>query len=427
MTKKKIPTIELGITGLERYGGYVFDEFITKLRHQEGIKLYSQMANNDPVIGAILFAINMLIRQVDWHVAPMDNSQESAKAAVFLESCINDMEKPWTEVITEIISFIKYGWSWHEIVYKQRAGDNSDLTKNSKYNDGKIGWRKIPGRAQTSWHEWVFSDNGDIEAMVQRAAPDFRSRVIPITKSLLFRTTTAKNNPEGKSVLRTAYRSWYFKKHIEQIQGIGIERDLAGLPVAYVPADILDPNANASRKAILAQIKKIITNIRRDEQEGVVFPKVLDDNGKDLYELKLMSTGGSRQFNTKEIMEYYDQRIAMTVLADFILLGHGKTGSFALSTSKTKVFTFAISSFVDIIQAAFNRFAVPELFKLNGVVLNKYPQIIASEVEHINLDELGKFIKNLSGSGAVLFPDDALENDLRTKANLPVKNAKGIM
>jgi hypothetical protein len=58
---------------------------------------------------------------------------------------------------------------------------------------------------------------------------------IPIEKMLLFRTTVQRNNPEGRSMLRTAYRPWRNKKRIEEIEGVGIERDLAGLPMARIP------------------------------------------------------------------------------------------------------------------------------------------------------------------------------------------------
>jgi hypothetical protein len=52
--------------------------------------------------------------------------------------------------------------------------------------------------------------------MVQMAPPRYQTTVIPIEKSLLFRTSIAKGNPEGVSLLRTAYRSWYFKKRLEE-------------------------------------------------------------------------------------------------------------------------------------------------------------------------------------------------------------------
>ena len=68
--------------------------------------------------------------------------------------------------------------------------------------------------------------------------PSYNLYTIPIDKALLFRTKSRKDNPEGRSILRNAYRSWYFKRRIQEVEGIGIERDLAGLPVMYAPADL---------------------------------------------------------------------------------------------------------------------------------------------------------------------------------------------
>ena len=151
---------------------------------------------------------------------------------------------------------------------------------------------------------------------------------------MLFRTRSRKDNPEGRSILRNAYRSWYFKRRIQEIEGIGIERDLAGLPVIHAPEgiDIWDETMEDYTR-IRAGMESMVKSIRRDEMEGVVLP-----HG---FELELLSTGGTRQFDTNAIIERYDTRIAMTVLADFIFLGHQQNGSWALSSDKTELFAMA--------------------------------------------------------------------------------------
>ena len=167
----------------------------------------------------------------------------------------------------------EYGWSYHEIVYKRRLGDNRDPSKRSKYNDGRIGWRKIPSRSQDSWAGWKFDeeDDGNVIGMWQDTGNG--KVLILIEKALLFRTTSARGNPEGRSFLRGAYRPWYFKKHIEEIEGIGIERDLAGLPVLITPEnlDIWNPE-DANAQKIRQQAESLVKNIRRDRNEGVVLP-----------------------------------------------------------------------------------------------------------------------------------------------------------
>lgn len=414
-----VDLIEIGRTGLQRMGGHVYEEFLPDLMGRRAVKVYKEMSENDPVVGAILFAIDMLMRQVIWNVEPFSQRQVDLKAADFLKSCMEDMSSTWEDTISEILSMLPYGWSYHEIVYKRRLGDSRDPTKRSRFDDGRIGWRKLPIRAQESLFAWEFDEAGGVQAMVQQAAPDYHMRTIPIEKALLFRTRAHKGNPEGRSILRSSYRPWYFKKHIEEIEGIGIERDLAGLPVAWVPPKLLSPNATPADRTLLEEIKRIIVNVRRDEQEGVIFPLIHDESGNKLYDFSLLSTGGQRQFDTDSIIGRYDQRIAMTSMADFILLGHENVGSFALSSSKTNLFAVALGAWLEAVAGVFNRHAVPRLFQLNDFDLEELPQLVPGDIEVPDLKELAEYIQSLSGAGMPLFPDEALENHLRQVAGLP--------
>lgn len=414
---------QIGSTGLDHQAGLIFEEFLPQLQGLNGIEVFTEMSENDPVVGGVLRAIDLLIRQVDWRFEPFDDTEEDISNADFMESVIGDMSDTWQDTVSEILSMLVFGWSYHEIVYKMRQGDNRDPSKRSKFNDGRIGLRKMPIRSQDSLFRWRFGEDGSIEGMEQQPPPDFNLRFIPIEKSLLFRTKVHKGSPEGKSILRNAYRPWFFKKHIENIEGVGIERDLAGLPIAYVPPEILSPDASADEKSILNEIKNIVRNVRRDEQEGIVFPQAFDEDGNRLYDFSLLTSGGRRQFDTDAIVQRYDQRIAMTVLADFILLGADKTGSFALSSDKTRLFAQAIGAWLDSIAATINRHLTPKLFRFNNLPTDRIPKITHSGIESIPLDVLGSYISNLSGAGAPLFPDDDLEDFLRQAAGLPKRGA----
>ena len=52
---------EQGKTGLNRWGGNISEEFLPELRGIEGVKVYREMSDNDDIIGAVLFAIKILI------------------------------------------------------------------------------------------------------------------------------------------------------------------------------------------------------------------------------------------------------------------------------------------------------------------------------------------------------------------------------
>lgn len=422
------PFGQIGVTGLHQHSGIIHEEFLNELHGVRGTRIYREMHDNDPVIGAILFVIDMLIRSVTWHAVPASQSAADVEAAEFLDEVRDDMEMTWSSVISEILTMLPFGWALLEEVYKVRGGESDDPMRNSRFNDGKIGWRKLPIRAQETLWRWIIKDNGDVTAMVQQPPPDFVPRTIPMDKSLLFRTTNRKGNPEGRSILRNAYRPWFFKKRIEEIEGVGIERDLAGLPVAGVPATMLQQNASSEDKQTVAFVKKLVTNIRRDSQEGVVWPIAYDEQNNKLFTLELLSTGGRRQFDTTKIITRYDQRIAMVVVADFILLGHEKVGSFALASSKTNIFSIAIKAFLDEIASVFNRVAIPRLFALNSFSLESLPRLEFSNIETPELTDIVNALSQMSLAGAEIFPSEDLliENQILRWAGLPeIKHTEG--
>lgn len=410
---------EVGATGLRRFSGFIFEEFLLELTGWKGVAVYKEMSQNDATVAGVLFAIRMLCRRVPWRVEPASTQPYDQEAADFVDTCMNDMSQNWVDTVDEILSMIVYGYSVHEIVYKRRCGDVFDPTMRSKHSDGRIGWRKLPIRSQDTIYRWQFDDHGGIQGVEQLAPPHYHHVTIPVEKMLLFRTQVTKNNPEGKSLLRGAYRSWYNKKFIENIEGIGIERDLAGLPCALVPAELLSTGASQDQKNLLASIKDIVINIRRDAQEGVVFPMVYDTNGKSMYELKLLSTGGQRQFDTDKIINRYDQRIAMTMLADFLFLGQNNVGSFALVDSRTNLFSTAIGAVLDMVSDVMNRFALPRLFELNDFKISEHPKITHGDLEAVDLDKIGKYINSLATAGFPLFPNDELEKWLMKVGNMP--------
>ena len=422
--------MEIGSSGLHQYGGEIQQDFLRQLRGKQAYANYREMADNDPVVGSMLHAIEMLIRAVDWTVEPADNEDERAIAeAEFVSTCMSDMSTSWADTLAAILGFLVYGYSYHEIVYKRRQGFTKDGRTRSKFSDGRIGWRKLPTRAQDTIDRWDLDETGGIKGAYQNDPNSRKKGVVylPIEKCLLFRTTSKLNNPQGRSVLRNAFIPWYYKRRIQEIEAIGIERDLAGLPVALVPPQLLSNAATSEERAALDAIKQIVRNVKRDEQEGIVFPLAYDpETGNPAYVLKLLSTGGRRQFDTDAIIARYDQRIAMTVLADFLLLGHEKVGTQALSVSKVDLFIRSLDAFLSEIAEVMNQHAIPRLMRLNGVDEALSPTLTWSTPKSVDLGSIGSFITSLAQAGAPLFPDENLEGYLRGIAGLPVGEAEAV-
>lgn len=405
-------------SGNNGYGSIFFEEFLPELRGIKGVEAYQEMADNDATVGAILFAIEMLIRNCEFHIEPGGNTEKDKEAAEFVESCMYDMERTWPDTLSEILSFMTYGWSYHEIVYKRRLGESSSPITNSKYSDGLIGWRKLPLRSQDTLWGWKYkADTDELEAMIQCPPPEFGIYEIPVEKALHFRTRSRKDNPEGRSILRTAYRAYYFKKRIEEIEGYGIERDLAGFPVLYSPADlpIWDPE-DPEMVATLARAETIVSSVRRDAREGLVLP-----GGENGWKFELVTSGSRRQFDTNAIIDRYDRRIATSVLADFVMLGQQAVGSFALADNKTQIFALAIGTYLDVICEVFNNQAIKRLININGdhfKGITDYPYMEHGDIDEPDLQQFAAFVQAMVGTG-VLIPDEELEDEVRRVGHLP--------
>lgn len=410
ITNKVVNFKQLGTSGLKRYGPYVYEEFLPELRWPRAGKVYQEMADNDPVIGAILYLAEMLIRGTSWEVTPASTSSVDTEAAEFLKSCMDDMEMSWPDTISEILSMLTYGFSFHEILYKVRRGPTERSARyKSKHSDGRIGWRNLPVRSQNSLNGWVFNKDNEAVAFEQLAEPDFQRIVIPFSKGLLFRTRVTRDNPEGKSLLRNAYRPWFFKKHFEEIEGIGIERDLAGFPVLQSPEGLdLWNDDDPSMVALRSRAEELVANVRRDSEEGVLLPYGWD--------LKLLTSGSSRQIDIGSTIERYDNRIAITMLSDIILLG-SKSGSFALADTKQSMLASSLQSQLLNVADVFNTKAVPRLFQANSFVgITELPKIVPGQIQAPSLKEVALVLRAMD---LKINDDMELQNYIRSIMNMP--------
>lgn len=410
MARTKKPVLaEVGSAGLSRTGGYISADFLPQLIGRQGIKAYTEMANNDPLIGAVLFAISMLIRNTEWRTEPKDESAKAKEYADFVqEELFEKMETSFADVLSEVSSMFTYGFAPMETVYTLR-------------DDGKMGIRKIQLRSQETLDQWAY-DTDDRELIGMWQQDLIRPRVlIPIEKLLLFRTQTTQGNPEGKSVLRTSYMTWMRKRAIEEAEGRAAMR-AAGVVTVRIPGEFMSTTASPDQKAVFNAYKDMADKMAKDRQGACVLPSDVHPDTKALLydiEYKVPEGAGKKSADMSPIVERYDKRMASTVLADFILLGQQAVGSFALSSDKTVLFSVALGAWLQVIAGVFKRQLMPRWFALNGWDEALMPELQPQDVETPNLTEMADYVTKLAAAGMPLFPDENLSAHLRQLANLP--------
>lgn len=384
-----VPT-EIGHTGLRHGAGVLAEEYLPVLQGLRGVETYREMTY-DPVVGGVLMAIDNMMRRVEWTWEPYSDKAEDRRWAEFCETCTGDMSTSWLDTLSSIFSFLPFGWSYHNIVFKRRNGyqvERIGAPPSSDYDDGLWGWRKWPIRSQDSLVRWDLDDNGGVQGMWQLVATSQSGLVlIPINRALLFRTSSAKESPEGISMFRKAYRPWYFKRRLEEHEAIGAERDLAGMPKIGAPSRIMSPDATPDEALVYQMLQKLVTGVKRNEDEGLVFPNDRDDADNLIYEFELMRSAGARQIDVDKAIARKNQEIAISCLADWLLLGHEGVGSRALGSAKIDVFTAALDTWTDATADVINSHAAPRLLYVNGADPSRSPRLKPGSVTQVDVTE----------------------------------------
>jgi len=404
---------EIGVAG-----GYDFrfgirtEDTIVALRGQNGIKRLREMRENDPTVGAILIAIDMLVRGAQWVFRPADDSPAAAEAAKFAQDCLDDMDFTFEEFLSDVTSMLPYGFSLFEMVFKRRA-------------DGRIGIRKLGPRAQWTIELFDVDSGGVLKGAWQQTYTGGSRVYLPADRILLFRTTSANCDPAGRSILRNAYKSYLYATHITEYEAVAIERELNGLPVGRIPSDYLLAGASPEKQAFAEKFRQILRDVKKNAQGYVLLPSDLqeDEDGKlsSTYqvEFELLASKGSRDIDTSKVIMRHQGDIARTVIADFMMLGQNDRGSYAMSKSKSDVFIKGIRSFLNSVASPINRKLLPALWEANGMDPALMPKIAYESVAPVDLDELGKFVRSLALAGAQIFPNTELENAALSAAGLP--------
>jgi hypothetical protein len=405
------PTAELGATGLLAFAGNIEEAYLAELRYPAAYAKFNEMRRRDPTIASMLNAIALLARTASWTVEPAGSSEPDKAAAAFLEQCIGDMSHTLEDCAEDLLSAIPFGWAWSEIVYKRRKGTRGD--SESKYDDGKIGWRKFAPRRQSSFYKWELDESGGVNGLWQTIALDAKcTRYMPIDKSLHFVAQRDMGNPEGLPILEHAYEPWHFVKNLQIIMGIGWERSFVGLPkfVYGTPENPYQPTADD--KAIVERTGK---GLRVDEKAFVALPGQIG--------FELLSTANQGAATLLDTIRQFRISILQILLADFIALGTTAAGgSYSLGQDKSALFLLAVDGWLDKLAhpdklGIFNRYAVPRLFKYNTFDgITDYPRIVHSSVQKPNLQAMASYLNSL---GAFIRPDAVLEAHLRQQGGFP--------
>jgi hypothetical protein len=392
--KNANPTTVIGVKGLKVLSGRVYEEYQTAMKSWTNeSKVYIEMSD-DVIVGTLLDAIKLplLASKVDVQPGGEGNDQDK-EAADWLNDNLNNMVgQEFHSHIEDALECLNFGFAISEITLEKRS-------------DGRLWLKNLDPRGQETLYEWKFNpeERDVVETFVQSDPDSYNTIPIPLSKCVHIAYRGRKGNPQGRSLLRSIFRPWKFCKYLEDLEGIGIERDIGGMPIASLK------DANLSTDDI-ETLKTTLKSLRKDEEMYLIEPEGVTIRAYG---------GGNKIYDVAAVIERKQKEILGRMFAQFLKLGMDKVGTQALVKGFQDFFTLGLEAVQRYLVDAWNQQLVPYLFKFNAWQgLTGLPTITWAAPGKADVSSIVNYL-NIAVGAKLFTPTDLDEDWLRTLADAP--------
>lgn len=392
---------EVGVTGLRVANKAIYAERNRVFQYPNLLTVVNEMSAH-PTVCSAFNVYNLMLNSVPWYVCPPEDATDIEKErAYFIQTCMTDMEHSWSQFITDVSTYLKYGFQVSEKVYRRRLKKNG-----SKYNDGKVGLRKLSPRSQETIEKWYFSEDGRDLIGVGQSLANLEQQwryeqlknedgVLRINrdKFLLFSADSTNGNPQGQSLLKSVFLPYKQLSLLQDQLMLGISKDLQGIPTIGVPPKLLSPEANDAEKAAAAQFVEMANNLVKGTQSGIVYPLMYDENKNKTVEIQLLEAKYGKSFNIPEVIAALQTDILVALGVDVIKLGANQQGSYSLASSKENLLSMTVEYRLKEIRSVLNQDLMRSLYELNGWDTDRMATFEYGDILDSDLDEISKFVQ----------------------------------
>jgi hypothetical protein len=395
---------ELGSAVPSPFTSWVRREYNRDLYGIKGLKMYDRMRKSDGTVRGTLRLAKTPVLAGQWSMTPASQSKKDQKIAAFIWKNLTQWtSSSWPQTLTESLLMLDFGYYMFEKVFCP-----GEQVTNDPDARGKIVWQKLAPRHPMDVKEWFFDYEGGPLSVDLWAPPVYLPGLqggvfqgfeqwvnIPINKLLVFSFDKEAGNIEGISLLRSAYKHWYYKDNLYKIDAIQKERHGIGVPVISLPVGYSPQD--------LALADALGRNLRTNDRAHVVLPPnwVLA-----FAELK------GQPVNCIESIKHHDEQIEKQILGQFL------TTDQKTDEQDHTLFLKATRFTADIVTDIFNSYCIPQLVNMNWAGVEP-PMLTAKRIGEQEDWRTASFtIRNYVGAG-VIVPDQPLEDAIRAELGLP--------
>jgi hypothetical protein len=370
-------------------------------------RTYKKMVRGDASVRVSLRAGKSPVLGADYYVEPFDDTDEAAEIQEFVFDNFftgSGMTTPWLKFLEQKATNYENGFSTFEPVFENRewSPSKSNPTANRKVYTMLKGLEFRPAETIS---QFVYDDNGHLLGVVHNAMNgngQMHEVVLSMGKMVIFTFDQTGGDPRGNSILRSAYRHWYYKDYMYKIDAIQKERHGIGIPDI-----LLGPGASEQDKKIANEIGP---NLRTNEKAYILRTPNIEVG---FAEIK------GQPVDIMRSAQHHDDMIMKNILVQFLNMGIGEGGGGRNSAATAqdmfmKSMRYIAQSDLDVLTNTIVRQLVMYNYKTDKVPRLKVRNI--GEIKDFQMWSAG--VANLINAEAITLDEDT-ENFIRENSDFP--------
>lgn len=381
------------------------------LQFPQSVEAYRTMGDTSTKVGGILRAIRLRVQGLDW---ALDGAGVRPEVLAFVQEQVGLAPGGRTRRthggivfkshLGEALSCLQYGFAAFEQVYSTAIPETPAEVATGMPTVLRL--RKLGVRDQrTVTRIGVDADGGLAELGQTVLDPTTNQPVevsIPVSVLVMYVNDQQGADWYGRSMLREAYRPWFFVDKLERLQAQIIERNGMGVPIVTY-----DPTMDGAQTAA----ERLASRFRAGATAGGSVPV-----GSAV---TLVGVSGST-VDPLPTIQHHDQAMGKAMMAMFMDLGHD-AGARSLGDTFVDLFNSALDAVAANIADVFTEHVIRDLVALNFGDTEPYPVLVSAPAS-ANMGLSADTLKVLAESGAVTFtPTD--EAFVRRRYGLPERAA----
>lgn len=413
--RRASPTETLGTMGTAVYGGYPESpEDNVDLRGDLRWKTYSEILANVSIVAAGVRYFLNLAASARWSMEPSEADTDGRWAEMAEQILLDDPRTPWHRVVRRACMMRFYGFSVQEWTARRR-------------DDGVLTFADIAPRAQKTIERWDVDVLGDVLGVLQRSPQTQEEIYLPRQKLLYVVDDTLSDSPEGLGLFRHLAAPAKRLRRYEQLEGVGFETDLRGVPVGYGPFTKLAEMVKSGRitkkdrEQLEKPVRDFVQNHIRNPHTGLLFdsqPYESQDEAQRpssmrQWSLELLKAPANSLPENADAINRVNREMARILGVEQLLLGEGSAASRSLSHDKTQSFFLLVDGTLRELEEAVKDDLVRTAWQLNGWPEEMMPKPSHEAVRFRDVEEIAGALRDMATAGAVLDPRDPAVGEVR--------------